>query len=275
MTMIDSMKTAGAAAKAALDAVARALDAVARALDVDADGIPEALKVENRKPLTAEQEAKLAEAAAKVGAANAAKAKHREEVLAKKRDAERVRRQAKKEKAAAEASGEAAKMPLSGKDAAKAIAAERRKKVGPKEEALRAAREAGQASGDLCGPAPAASKLEATTAANRREPDSKPKGKKVPAAKPDMKATTTGSGPDYPAAPAPAPAAAPAKAAKAKGKGTSKTDIAHEMLVSEKGATKKELSEATGWPHVNLKFLAKRANMKLKRGGERFRLVAA
>ena len=52
---------------------------------------------------------------------------------------------------------------------------------------------------------------------------------------------------------------APAKAAKANGK--SKTDIALEMLT--KGATRKAIAEATNWPTIDLKQIAKRHDKKL------------
>ena len=53
-----------------------------------------------------------------------------------------------------------------------------------------------------------------------------------------------------------------------------KSEIVEAMLKTAKGATREELSKATGWPHVNLKVAAERAGMKLVEGeGGRFRLV--
>lgn len=68
---------------------------------------------------------------------------------------------------------------------------------------------------------------------------------------------------------------ATAKAASApKVKGAlNKSEIAHNMLIAEGGTTRKELSAATGWPSVNVKFLAKRAKMKLVEDGDNVRLV--
>jgi hypothetical protein len=53
----------------------------------------------------------------------------------------------------------------------------------------------------------------------------------------------------------------------------SKSDVVHKMLTTGKGATREELSKATGWPHVNLKVAAQRAKMKLVEDGDRFKLV--
>lgn len=69
--------------------------------------------------------------------------------------------------------------------------------------------------------------------------------------------------------------ATPTKAAKPK-KGTeSKSDVVHRMLTSARGATRAELSKATGWPSVNLKVAAARSGLALREDGDRFRLVGA
>jgi hypothetical protein len=59
-----------------------------------------------------------------------------------------------------------------------------------------------------------------------------------------------------------------------------KSEIAHKLLTRAKGATREELTQATGWPHVNLKVLEQRAqktsaDVKLVEDSEtgRFRLV--
>lgn len=99
-----------------------------------------------------------------------------------------------------------------------------------------------------------ASKLSATTSRTRREPGSVPaRGKASLPKKPNLKATTTGSNTDS----------------------KSKSAIVHRMLISATGATRRELSEASGWPSVNLKTAARRAEMKLVEDNEgRCRLVA-
>jgi len=92
-------------------------------------------------------------------------------------------------------------------------------------------------------PAAGGSKIQQTTAKNRREvgsvPARTPPAK--PLKKPDLKATTTGSGP----------------------KPKNKSEIVHKMLISPTGATRKEMSAATGWPSVNLTVAAARAGMTL------------
>jgi hypothetical protein len=58
--------------------------------------------------------------------------------------------------------------------------------------------------------------------------------------------------------------------------GENKMDLVERLLKSAQGATRKQLSEATGWPYVNLKGAAKRAGdgFELQADGDRFRLVA-
>lgn len=99
----------------------------------------------------------------------------------------------------------------------------------------------------------ARTKLTPTTAKSRREPGSARRTSTAARpVKPDMKATTKGSG---------------AKT------GESKSDIVHRMLTSAKGATRVELSKASGWPYVNLKTAAARADMALQEKEGRFKLV--
>lgn len=54
----------------------------------------------------------------------------------------------------------------------------------------------------------------------------------------------------------------------------SKSDAVHRMLTSTNGATREQLSKATGWPNVNLNVAASRAKMKLVENEGRFKLVA-
>lgn len=59
--------------------------------------------------------------------------------------------------------------------------------------------------------------------------------------------------------------------------GKSKLDVVHDLLIRENGATRAELSTASGWPHVNLKASAERADMDLvclDEAAKRFKLVA-
>lgn len=91
-----------------------------------------------------------------------------------------------------------------------------------------------------------ASKIQKTTAKNRREPGSRPAaGKPIPT-KPDLKVVGKTS------------ATAPTEKKK------SKSAIVHDMLTSKTGATRKELSAATDWPSVNLTVAAARADMVLE-----------
>lgn len=55
----------------------------------------------------------------------------------------------------------------------------------------------------------------------------------------------------------------------------SKSAMVDQMLRKAAGATREELSKATGWPQVNLKVAAARADMKLIEKEDRFRIVAA
>lgn len=133
-------------------------------------------------------------------------------------------------------------------------------------------------------PAPATEKGNAMTTTTTTPTTTKPAPAPVP-----PKAAAKPAAPAAPAKPAqakgdaagkPKPAAkkAAAKTAKAekpaKAKKPNKSDLVHQMLTSAKGATREELSKATGWPHVNLKVAAERADMILKEDGDRFRLVA-
>jgi nucleoid-associated protein YgaU len=70
------------------------------------------------------------------------------------------------------------------------------------------------------------------------------------------------------------PKAAPKARAKAKN-GPSKTDIAVELLTRPQGATRKEVTDATEWPSINLKPIAKRRHMKLVEKEGVLRMVAA
>jgi len=94
-------------------------------LPPDVDEVPDFLKVENRTPLTPEQQAtvdaNLEKARADMTAAKdaAIRAKQKEA----KRERDKARRAAKKEAQAAIDAGKATAMPLTGKDALKAIAA--------------------------------------------------------------------------------------------------------------------------------------------------------
>jgi hypothetical protein len=90
-----------------------------------------------------------------------------------------------------------------------------------------------------------------------------PKGYAPGAGKP-AEAKTTGAKPNGKVAAAAAPAAK---------KKENKSDVVQRMLTTGNGATREELSKATGWPHVNLKMAAIRAKMKLVETDGRFRLA--
>jgi hypothetical protein len=100
-----------------------------------------------------------------------------------------------------------------------------------------------------------ASKIQRETASSRKEPGSKParSGKTLPK-KPDLKATTSGSA----------------------GKPKTKMQMVDDMLTSKVGATRKQMSEASGWPHVNLRTQANRRSdhiLIVNDKSERYRLV--
>lgn len=98
--------------------------------DPKKEGIPTFLQIQNRKPLSAEDQKRVDQ----VMAGNAPKpdkkkaaAEERERKAAEKAKA-KTKRAVKKQRKAAKESGAASRLPLSGKDAAKAIKRERRKK---------------------------------------------------------------------------------------------------------------------------------------------------
>ena len=80
-------------------------------------GIPEFLKVANREPLTAEQQSKLVEVRARARAPHRAQQdlRQRQKTVAKEKSRVRI------ERLKAKQSGDAAKMPLSGRAALAAI----------------------------------------------------------------------------------------------------------------------------------------------------------
>lgn len=200
----------------------------------EADGldIPEALKVKNRTPLTAEQKAKLdairAERKAKADAAQASVVASpiAEELKQKKKAKSRVRVQ----KLLANKSGEAAKMPLQGKEALAAIEAA----------------------------SPATTKKEGTVKKAVKKTKAPVKAdKKVAKAKPTAKVVKT---------PFKGKAAAP-KAAKANG--GSKTGVVAELLKRKSGCTNADILGATGWPTVSVPQMAKAAGLKLRKVKEK------
>jgi hypothetical protein len=93
-------------------------------LDPKKDGIPASLQVQNRKPLTPEQQATVDAAAAKARAYS--NDQHQRDLLAaqkqSKRERAKVKTNARKERKQAEAAGKVTAMPLSGKAALRAIA---------------------------------------------------------------------------------------------------------------------------------------------------------
>jgi hypothetical protein len=113
-------------------------------------------------------------------------------------------------------------------------------------------------------PAPATVKPAAAKPVRAKTAPAKPAAKK-PAAK---KAAAKKSA-------AKKPKTAKAKAP-VKPKAKSKLDVVHDMLTRENGATRKQLSEASGWPYVNLKASAERVDMDLiclNKDDGRFKLV--
>lgn len=209
-------------------------------LPADLDDVPEFLKVENRKPLTPEQQATLDAnmAKAKEAMTKSATAPLAEALKEVKTEKSRVRI----EKLKASKSGEAAKMPLTGKAALKAIKtadkvlkAEEKKAVTFETLGQTAQGKANAKSWDAI-PAVAKARKAAGKAKGARKPA---KATSAPAAK--NKATT--------------------KPRKAAG-GESKAAIARRMLQRANGVTRADLIAAT-WPTIDIKAIAKRAGMKL------------
>jgi len=60
---------------------------------------------------------------------------------------------------------------------------------------------------------------------------------------------------------------------KGKAKGKNKTEIALGLLKRKNGATRKEITDATDWPSINLKPIADRHGLKLKKIGDRYTAV--
>jgi hypothetical protein len=121
-------------------------------------------------------------------------------------------------------------------------------KIGLKETALRAQREAETAK----------PKERAMTTAPKTKPASKPAGAlpSKAAVLRKLKATKAPS------------KGKPGKAARKPADSRTKSEIAHDMLLM--GATRAQLSEATGWPSVNLKIAAERATKLM---GKEMRIV--
>lgn len=95
-------------------------------------------------------------------------------------------------------------------------------------------------------------KVQEPTSENRRAPESAKANARTPVKKPDLKATT---------------------GKPAKQKPESKADVIDRLLKRAAGATRKELSDATSYPHVNLRMAAERAGMKLLEKDDHFRIV--
>jgi len=112
----------------------------------------------------------------------------------------------------------------------------------------------------------------------RVPPAAKIRSAKKPAAKKPEKPAPAKKAKAAAKKPAKAAPAAPKKTVDVKvPKGKSKLDVVHDMLIREKGATRAELSKASGWPHVNLPASAERAGMDLvclDKDEKRFKLIA-
>jgi hypothetical protein len=66
----------------------------------------------------------------------------------------------------------------------------------------------------------------------------------------------------------PAKTAKPAKAKAAKKSGGSKVEIVIAMLTGKKAVTRKDITEATEWPSINIKAICARKGMKLKQAAD-------
>jgi hypothetical protein len=93
-------------------------------------GIPVHLQVQNRQPLSAEKWAKVEEAAARAAARVVADSAPRAEMAKARENTRKEKARVRIEKLEAKKSGEAAKMPLVGKDAARFIAGAPKAKAG-------------------------------------------------------------------------------------------------------------------------------------------------
>ena len=209
--------------------------------------LPDFLKVENREELTPEQKAKLDETTKKQRAESVEVQQQslREKQAETKKEKARVR----VEKLKAKKSGAAAKMPLTGKDALRAIAqdAVENGKIAiqrvPQGVTWASAQ---KRSGAIPKSEKAAPKSEHVLGATGKSVGA-PKGKRgsgvAPSAKKRASDRPNGSG---------------------KGKkGSGKTEIALKLMQSAKGATREELCKATGWVGVSVPGLVKRAGLKL------------
>lgn len=110
-------------------------------------------------------------------------------------------------------------------------------------------------------PAPATQNEEVMNFKPAKKTTSKPKAKGKPA-------------PKRAAKPKSDKAAAQANARKPAGQGEGKTDIAVRLLSRAGGATRKEITDATDWPSINLNTIAKRRGMKIVKEGDKMKLEA-
>lgn len=110
-------------------------------------------------------------------------------------------------------------------------------------------------------PAPATQTEDQMKTTSAKKTTSKPKAKGKPA-------------PKRAAKPKSDKAAAQANARKPAGQGEGKTDIAVRLLSRAGGATRKEITDATDWPSINLNTIAKRRGMKIVKEGDKMKLEA-
>lgn len=223
-------------------------------IDDNEEGIPEFLRVQNRRPPTPEEQARIDAAMAKVQESDAERNRLRLEQIKRAKEKSRVRI----EKLVAKQSGETAQMPTMGKTAMEIIM-----KPGPKETALRE-----------------------TRAGEHQEPKPKRqrKAKEIPLMRiPDEPPTEPAIPPDCD------PIADQQPTTKKKARSTKpvqdKTDIRPgtklasivKLLSRPEGCTTADVLKATGWPSVSMPAQAKAAGLKLKKvkDGNAFRYRAA
>lgn len=234
---------------------------------IDDLALPPVLDVRNRRPLTSEQQAKVAEAFA----TKTEEAKAKLDLEAEHKALKKAKVKGRIATLLATKSGETAKMPLVGKEALAAIK-ESTMKTGPREEKLRAMRagtSAGASAAAKSAPTKSAKPKESTMDASTTETTTTAKKPKAPAKPKAVKPKVAKK------AKAKTPAAKPRKpAARAKGAAREKTDgvrqgtklaLVVDLLKRTEGCTTAEVLAATGWPSVSMPQQAQAAGLTLRK----------
>lgn len=213
------------------------LDPVLAELDSKMPKLPDSLRIENRKPLTPDQQAKVDAAMAKTNAAKQVK----EDLRAKQKEIATEKARVRIEKLNAKQTGKAGAMPLTGKEAQRAIVA--------------AAVEAHVANGGKIdrvpmrgAPKPMPAAAKAASKANGKAPG---------------KATGAGKAAKGKAGKATAQKHTTDRA-KGGAKG-SKLALIVDLLKRKQGCTREDVLKATGWPSVSMQQQAKSAGLKLRK----------